>query len=71
MRDADGWSETRERLRRVVMRKGPTQVAAEIPCGRTTLFDLLRDEDRVPRAPTQECIERLLDDEDYRSDRND
>lgn len=65
MRDADGWDETRERLREVVMRRGAVDVAAEIPCGRTTLFRLLRG-DVTPSLPTQACIDRLLDDEAMR-----
>lgn len=65
-RDADDWPETRERLREVVMKRGVSQVAAAIPVSRQHLHRILSGETSTPALPTQECIERLLDDEDLR-----
>jgi len=61
-RDADDWPQTRERLRQIVEQQGATTVASEIPVGRTTLFRLLRGDTQAPSLPTQECIERFVDD---------
>lgn len=69
-RDADGWQETRERLRELVEAKGPTVVASEIPCSRTTLFRLLRGDTSAPSLPTQECIERFVDDSELSARRS-
>lgn len=62
-RDADGWPESRERLREVVNMRGAAEVASAIPCHRATLFRLLRG-DVVPSLPTQACVDRFLDDQD-------
>lgn len=56
----------REQLRKVVQSDGVAEVARSIPCGRTTLFRLLKGES-VPSLPTQDCIERLIDDRSMRS----
>jgi DNA-binding phage protein len=64
-RDVDGWTTMRERLREAVNMKGAAQVASEIPVGRSTLYRLIGGE-TSPTLPTQECVERFLDDEDLR-----
>ncbi len=63
MRDADGWPETRERLRQVVMRRGVSEVASMIPVSRQQLHRLLSGETSTPSLPTLECVERMIDDE--------
>lgn len=64
IRDADGWEDTRERLREVVDQRGANAVAREVPCNRVTLFRLLNGTTKAPAHPTQACIERYLDDRD-------
>jgi len=66
MRDAEDWPDLREKLREVVKARGPHEVAREIPVGRSTLFRLLKGETIAPSLPTQDCIERLIDDEELR-----
>ncbi len=66
MRDADDWPEVREKLREIVKLRGTVEVAREIPVGRSTLFRLLNGETAAPSLPTQDCIERLVDDEELR-----
>ena len=61
MRIADDWDDTRERLREAVKMRGYDAVAAEIPVGRRTLFRLCSGETKSPSLPTQECVERMLD----------
>lgn len=61
-RDADGWPQTRERLRQIVEQQGPTNVAVSIPVHRVTLFRLLRGDTQSPSLPTQECIQRFVTD---------
>lgn len=68
MRIADGWDETRERLREVVKLRGADSVAAEIPVARSTVFRLL-NENRTPTGPTRECIERMLEERDLKTAR--
>lgn len=66
MRNADDWPEVREKLREIVRVRGPVEVAREIPVTRMTLFRLLKGETATPSLPTQDCIERLIDDEELR-----
>lgn len=66
MRNADDWPEVREKLREIVKMRGTAEVAREIPVGRSTLFRLLNGETAAPSLPTQDCIERLVDDEEMR-----
>jgi|JI10StandDraft_1071094.scaffolds.fasta_scaffold20970_3 hypothetical protein len=66
MRDADDWPEVREKLREIVKARGWNSVAREIPVGRSTLFRLVNGETSAPSLPTQDCIERLVDDEELR-----
>lgn len=68
MRIADGWDETREKLREVVKLRGAPSVAAEISVARSTVFRLL-NEGRTPSGPTLECIERMLDERDLKDAR--
>ncbi len=63
IRDADGWPETREKLRAVVDEQGASSVADQIPCGRATLFRLL-NRGTTPAITTQRCVEEFLDDVD-------
>lgn len=69
MRDAEGWPETRERLREVVRMRGADSVAAEIPAARSTVFRLLNEPDVRPHQRTIECIERVLDERDIKTAR--
>lgn len=68
MRIADDWAETRERLKREVAKLGPTRVAEAIPVHRATLFRLVTERVEKPSLPTQECVERFLDDRELEQD---
>ena len=69
MRIADDWDETRERLREIVKMRGYDAVAPEIPVGRATLFRLLSDKPTTPSLPTQECVERFVEERDLKAAR--
>ena len=60
VRNADGWPETRERLREVVKMRGADSVAAEIPVHRATVFHMLNGE-HTPLPLVQERVEQILD----------
>jgi hypothetical protein len=62
-RDADGWSQARAKLAKIVEDRGATDVATEIGCGRATLWRAVNGH-ATPAGTTQECIERFLDNQD-------
>jgi hypothetical protein len=67
--DLREWADLRERLRKVVHERGPYEVAAEIPIGKSTLFRLLNGQTEAPSLPSQACIERFVDDRDLADER--